>query len=225
MAAITSAGRSLSTRSGGAFRIPLLALALVALAGFVADTYEVLSGPLPGFDVTLERAVQAASWGPLASVFGAIDWFEGLKQVAVAVLGVLAVAIWRRRSLLLMIWGAASGAVYQGLEMVIRRPRPDAHLVHVIRHTAGYGFPSGHVLFFTWFCAYLILIFARHRLPRPAVIAGWLAMGVVLAVVSIGRVYTAEHWPTDVLGGLLLGAAWTLGGLSIRRLSDPVLDV
>jgi membrane-associated phospholipid phosphatase len=133
------------------------------------------------------------------------------------------VGVLNRRGLPLMIWGALSGGAYEVIELWARRPRPDAHLVHVVRHTTGWSFPSGHALFFCWFASYLLLILGR-RLPRPIFVLGWFAQGAILALVAIGRVDMAEHWPSDVLAGLLLGAAWALFGLSVRRLSDPVLD-
>ena len=108
--------------------------------------------------------------------------------------------------------------------MFVHRPRPDPALVHVIRHTDGWSFPSGHVIFFTWFVAYLLLILVRPHLPRRALIAGWVIAGIGLAFVAIGRIYTGEHWPSDVVAGLLLGGGWTLLGLSLRPLSDPVLN-
>jgi len=206
-----------------AVRLPLLLLGLAAALGAGADAAWVFTQPVPAADVGVERAVQSVQWGPVFSLFTAVDWLEGLKQVAVAVAGVLAVAIFRRRALLLMIWGALSGALYTVVELATQRPRPDAHLVHVFRHTTGWSFPSGHAVFFTWFIAYLLLIFCR-RLPRAVYAAGWVLQALVLAVVALGRIDTGEHWPSDVLAGLLLGAAWALVGLSIRRLSDPVLD-
>jgi len=140
------------------------------------------------------------------------------------VAGLLLVAILNRRGFFLMAWGALSAGAYQLVMTLVHRPRPEASLVHVIRHTTGWSFPSGHVIFFTWFLAYLLLILGRPHLPRPVFIAGWVLQGVVLAVVIVGRVYTGEHWPSDVLAGLLLGAGWALLGLSIRPLSDPVLE-
>jgi membrane-associated phospholipid phosphatase len=211
-------------RSHGLVRMPLLALAVVAFAGFALDSLAVIGHPVPGWDVGIERAVQQVGWGPLAAVFAASDWFEGLKQVAAAIAGVLLVALLNRRGFFLMVWGALSAGAFTLIEMFVHRPRPDAALVHVIRHTNGWSFPSGHVIFFTWFLAYLLLILGRPHLPRPAFIAGWLVLGVVLGAVVVGRVYTGEHWPSDVLAGLLLGAGWTLLGLSIRPLSDPVLN-
>jgi membrane-associated phospholipid phosphatase len=244
------------------FRLPLLLLGTLALAGFALDLAEILATPIPAWDVSLERAVQALPWGPLPAVFMSLDWVEGLRQVAVAAAGIVVVAIWRRPALPwgplpavfmsldwveglrqvavaaagivvvaiwrrpalpLMLWGAASAALYEGLELGIHRARPAASLVHVFRHTNGYAFPSGHTLFFTWFLAYLLLAFGGW-LPRPARIAAWVAAAVFLALVAVGRVYSAEHWPSDVLGGLLLGVGWVALGLSIRRLSDPVLD-
>jgi membrane-associated phospholipid phosphatase len=211
-------------QSDGLVRTPLLVVALVAFAGFALDSFAVLGHPVPAWDVSIERAVQQVGWGPLAAVFAASDWFEGLKQVAAAIAGLLLVALLNRRGFFLMAWGALSAGAYTLIEMFIHRPRPDAALVHVVRHTNGWSFPSGHVIFFTWFLAYLLLILGRPHLPRPAFIAGWILLGVILAAVVVGRVYTGEHWPSDVLAGLLLGAGWTLLGLSIRPLSDPVLN-
>jgi membrane-associated phospholipid phosphatase len=211
-------------RSHGLVRAPLLALAVVAFAGFALDSLAVLGHPVPAWDVGIERAVQQVGWGPFAAVFAASDWFEGLKQVAAAIAGILLVALLNRRGFFLMVWGALSAGAYTLIEMFVHRPRPDAALVHVVRHTNGWSFPSGHVIFFTWFLAYLLLILGRPHLPRPAFIAGWVLLGVVLGTVVVGRVYTGEHWPSDVLAGLLLGAGWTLLGLSIRPLSDPVLN-
>jgi membrane-associated phospholipid phosphatase len=225
--AATTSGVSSSgsvRESHGLVRVPLLILALVALAGFGLDAFAVVGHAAPSWDVSTERAVQQVGWGPLVSVFAAADWFEGLKQVAAAVVGLVLVAIWNRRGFLLMAWGALSAGAYMLVDVLVHRPRPEATLVHVIRHTNGWSFPSGHVIFFTWFIAYLLLILGHHRLPRPLFIAGWILGGSVLVIIAVGRIYTGEHWPSDVLAGLLLGVGWTLLGLSIRPLSDPVLD-
>jgi membrane-associated phospholipid phosphatase len=210
-------------QSHGLLNLPLLAISLVAFAGFALDAVAALGHPVPSWDIGVERAVQQVGWGPLAAVFAAADWFEGLKEVAAAAVGLLLVAIWNRRGFLLMAWGALSGVAYQLLEMLVHRPRPEAALVHVIRHTNGWSFPSGHLIFFTWFLAYLLLILGRPHLPRPLYIAGWVLQGLVLAIVALGRIYTGEHWPSDVVAGLLLGVGWAFLGLSVRPLSDPVL--
>jgi len=224
MAALTD--RTIPNQSAGRrlLRYPYLVVALVAFLLLGADAIVALGNPVDGVDVAAERNVQQVAWGPLLLAFGAVDWFEGLKQVAGAVLGVLAVFIWHRRGTFLMIWGALSAGAYTGIELLVRRPRPGADLVHVIRHTSGFGFPSGHVLFFTWFLTFLLLILGRKYLPRGVYLAACALAGLVVLVVAIGRVYTAEHWPTDVLAGLLLGIGWIALGLSIRRLSDPVLN-
>jgi membrane-associated phospholipid phosphatase len=226
LAATTSAYNTSGTArdSHGLVRLPLLAIALVAFAGFALDAFLVLGHPVPGWDVGIERAVQAVAWGPLVAVFAALDWLEGLKQVALAVAGLVAVAVLNRRGFFLMAWGALSAGAYTLVETLAHRPRPEASLVHVIRHTNGNAFPSGHVIFFTWFLTYLLLIFGRRYLPRPLYAVGWVIAAAIVALVALGRVYTGEHWPSDILAGLLLGVGWMLLGLSVRPLSDPVLN-
>jgi undecaprenyl-diphosphatase len=204
-------------------RWPLLALGLVAATIFGLDTFLAIGSPNLAFDVPVERFVQATPWGGLVAVFRLVDWLEGVRQVVVAVLAVAVVFLVNRRATPLIVVGALSGAAYTGVELLVHRPRPAVGLVHVVRHTNGFSYPSGHAVFFAWLCILLIVCLALHRLPRPLLAAAWLLAALVMLVVCVGRVYDGEHWPSDVIGGLALGLAWTSLALSVRRLSDPAL--
>lgn len=37
----------------------------------------------------------------------------------------------------------------------------------------------------------------------------WVLAGVVIALVCIARVWAGDHWPSDVVGGFLLGLGWS----------------
>jgi membrane-associated phospholipid phosphatase len=220
---IVGAERVVEPRTGTApVRWPLLALGLVAAAIFGLDTFQAIGNPYLAFDVPVERFVQAVPWGGLVAAFGLVDWLEGIRQVVLAVLAVALVFAVNRRAAPLMVVGALSGGAYSVVELLVHRPRPPAGLVHVVRHTNGFSYPSGHAVFVTWFCILLIGCLA-HRLPRPILVVAWLAAALVMLAVCVGRVYDGEHWPSDVIAGLALGLAWTSLALSVRRLSDPAL--
>jgi undecaprenyl-diphosphatase len=36
----------------------------------------------------------------------------------------------------------------------------------------------------------------------------WVAAGFVVFIACVGRVWGGAHWPSDVIGGFLLGIAW-----------------
>jgi undecaprenyl-diphosphatase len=81
-------------------------------------------------------------------------------------------------------------------------------LVHVAHHLPGSSFPAGHVLNFTVFAGFLCYLTCVQLAPswlRTALIAFLVAM---IALMGIARIYAGEHWPSDVLGGYLLGILW-----------------
>ena len=94
------------------------------------------------------------------------------------------------------------------MKELVARPRPPMLLVHVAHHLPGSSFPAGHVLNLTVFAGFLCYLTCVHLAPswlRTALIALLVAM---IALMGIARIYAGEHWPSDVLGGYLLGILW-----------------
>jgi len=75
------------------------------------------------------------------------------------------------------------------------------------------GFPSGHTA-----TTAAIALAMSLRLPRrpgrgAALIAAWLCVGLI----GLSRVYMADHWPLDVVGGAIFGAVTGAGVVLIWR--------
>ncbi|MHB8646382.1 MAG: phosphatase PAP2 family protein [Thermomicrobiales bacterium] len=98
------------------------------------------------------------------------------------------------------------------------------HLVSRVRPTAffrtsatGYSFPSGHTLNATCLAVALGCILWRLPWHRTVKIAWTLALVLYAACVGASRVVLGVHYPTDVLGGFLLGAAWGILLMTLIR--------
>lgn len=193
--------------------------ALLLLA-YAVETALAIGRPRFGWDVPVERSVQSLGWGSLVDVMSIFDRLEGLWQVGLALLAIAAVFVFNRRATWLVVAGALSSSAYYLTQLEVHRPRPDAHLVHVLRHTTQASYPSGHAVYFTWLAILLPLAL------RPVWRGWWLLTAVLalaLVLASVGRLVIGEHWPSDVLGGLLLGLGWSLLALGVRALSEPAL--
>ncbi|MGW0828199.1 phosphatase PAP2 family protein [Streptomyces sp. NPDC002845] len=125
------------------------------------------------------------------------------------VLGVaVAVWLWRRSERVLAAWlvliGALSTAVQQGLKAAVGRERPVwTDPVDSAQYAA---FPSGHAMTATVVCG--LLLWLLHRYGAGRVLWRTALAGAVVSVVGVGltRIWLGVHWTSDVVGGWLLGA-------------------
>lgn len=145
------------------------------------------------------------------SALGYDPWTEILLGAAI-----LWALLWRQWVAAALI---AATLVADGLaalvKLVVARPRPTSDLVEVYRVVSGYSFPSGHVVHYVAFFGIIGYLAWRRLGASPSLPAGVRVLLQVLLglcsalVVLVGpsRVYLGAHWPTDVLGGYLLGGA------------------
>jgi membrane-associated phospholipid phosphatase len=118
--------------------------------------------------------------------------------------------LWRKKhrgALAAHLLAASVGSLIMNavLKDVFTRPRPD--LWEPRGQYAWASYPSGHaiVCVAVWFTVARML--RRERGWRwPFAVAGML-----LLVVLYSRLYLGVHWPTDVIGGLVMGTVWLVG--------------
>jgi membrane-associated phospholipid phosphatase len=189
-------------------KVPALLAGLACLLLFAADCALSWHARRLGFDLPLESDVRAIGWGPLVPLMNATNWLADWRQAAAwLILSALLLAVTRWGALVFFAGALASG-VEELLKPIVREPRPLPQ--------AGFGFPSGHATFYTW-VVILLLFVLQSRLPAWLRPAAWLAGAFVIFVGCLGRIWSAEHWPSQVIGGFLLGAGWALVVVAISR--------
>lgn len=104
------------------------------------------------------------------------------------------------------------------IKLMVGRPRPD---FSEIVDAGGLAFPSGHATTSAIVGAGLAYALTRRRSWKPSVWI-WTAAGVASFLIGFSRLYLGVHWPSDVIGGWMLGLAWVAIGAVLANLAwDP----
>jgi len=194
-------------RPGEAARHWLWQLSLCCALLFCVDAYYVLNGLYTIVDRGIALFVQGFPWGPVVYLFDATNAVAGIWQIVVGLALAVAMAAWDRRAGWLMFIGSGASVIDNLIKVLVARHRPAADLVHVLSPATGYSFPSGHAVFYTWVAVMLAAALAPRLTPsvRPLL---WLAAALLILIGCLGRIYEGVHWPSDVIGGFLLGLSW-----------------
>ncbi|WP_241087553.1 bifunctional DedA family/phosphatase PAP2 family protein [Candidatus Vondammii sp. HM_W22] len=200
-------GRSLSILAS-------LLLLTTVLFAFLLGT--VPEGSFFAIDNAILQALQSirTPWADHLMVY--LTRLTDTGTVAALILGILGFLVWRRHWRTVLYWLAAVLFCVLAsplLKMGLQIPRPE-----VVMHPPGsYSFPSGHTLKAVVLFGFLSVIIARPISVRWR----WLAYGVaglLVAAVSLSRLYLGVHWFSDVLGSIALGLAWVAAlGMAYHR--------
>ncbi|MGP3684176.1 phosphatase PAP2 family protein [Streptomyces sp. IBSNAI002] len=135
------------------------------------------------------------------------DWVWdpwAMRALAAAACVVLWLRGRRGRALRLAVAVLVATAVQQGLKALVGRERPQ--WPDPVDRADFAAYPSGHAMTATVVCGLLLWLLPRGT-PRWAVVTAWAAAVVSVLGVGFTRIYLGVHWPSDVVGGWLLGVA------------------
>ena len=108
------------------------------------------------------------------------------------------------------------------LKPLFARPRPcdvNTAITILVKRPHGHSFPSGHTA--SAFAAAFALCLQNRKLGVPAL--------VLAAFIAFTRLYLYVHFPTDVLGGLVLGialgffASWLVDNLANKSKKKQIV--
>jgi len=146
----------------------------------------------------------------------AFDWLMlslpwlGTNLTVLPIVAAFALWLWRRKRRLelavqLLVVSIGSLIMNAAVKAAFERPRPE-----LWEHRGQYAwasYPSGHAIVCVSVIFSVALMLQRERGWRwPLPVAG-----ALLIVVLYSRLYLGVHWPTDLIGGLLMGVAWLVG--------------
>lgn len=158
---------------------------------------------LPGaFSITVNTIGNVPVWAGIIAIASLIvlDW-RGL------------------RAAMLVALTFASDLAALLVKIVVERERPSTAVVEQVLGADNFSFPSGHTVRATALVAVVIWLLTPVRLRVPLAAIGGLLAGLVMAY---ARVSLGVHWPTDTIGGTLLGITWfALTAILVFGITQP----
>ncbi len=189
-------------------RNTLIIILFVLIVAFTFLSFFIAQHPIFDFDIKTSLFIQQyhADW--LDKVMLAISFFGELPYSLLSVVLVASIFYWQKykREGLFISTVLLSGLIILGIKNIINRPRPTAFYVRLVEVNRFQSYPSGHVLSYTLFFGFLIIIMSTAKnIPKlTRNIVTYLSAFLVITIAP-SRIYLGAHWFTDTVGGFLLG--------------------
>lgn len=198
----------------------LTGIALVSglILGFLRLADEMLEGETEAFDrsilmlfrdpTNIDQVIGPPWVQEMVRDVTALGSFAFLGLLVLGVVIYLVLARLRGMALLVLVSVLGGTLLSTVLKMGYNRPRPD---LATMSHQFTASFPSGHAMLSAVTFLTLGAILAQLAPTRALRIFSISAAIFLTLIVGVSRLYMGVHFPSDVLAGWCLGAAWALG--------------
>jgi undecaprenyl-diphosphatase len=207
------------------YRAILFQVALLIVAGaFGVLTFLVKTTPSFAIDMQITKTIQLINFQPFAFLMNAVSW-PGFSPQSVIIAGLTILLIYglglHWEALMALIAAVFSTAINLLVKDLVQRARPTSSVVNVIATLNSYSFPSGHVMFYLSFFGFIV--FLVFSLLKPSLKRTFLLvfLGLLIALIGVSRIYSGEHWASDVLGAYLLASLTLVAIIELYRWGKP----
>ena len=184
-------------------------IAIAATAAFAELAERVLAGATQAFDVAILQWLHAHQSKPLTALMVEMTYL-GTGTVVIVVVGVAALFLWHtehKHSARLLLAATIGNILLNGvLKLVYHRARPTVFEWQTTAVSS--SFPSGHAMSATVVygtVAYLLVRLQKHDWAKALTLVT--AVFLIL-LICLTRLYLGVHYPSDVIGGIIVGLAW-----------------
>ena len=178
------------------------ALLLFVILGYVVKFHP---NYLKGFDRPIQTILRGDLPDSLTFFFSNVTSLINIPVIITWVVVLVVLFLykkWWSEAILLAGNLALTGILVALLKNVYQRPRPT--IQHLVEE-GGFSFPSGHALASTLVVGALVIIVSQRVKNRHLRHLLQVLLMVFILTIMTSRVYLGVHYPTDVLGSLLLG--------------------
>lgn len=99
----------------------------------------------------------------------------------------------------------------KGIKYIVRRERPANMLIE----KDGFSFPSGHSMLSIGIYGLLMYLIYKSKLSKKVKTISMVGLSILIVVIGFTRMYLGVHYPSDVIAGYLLTAAYLIVFISI----------
>jgi membrane-associated phospholipid phosphatase len=193
----------------GVFLVVGAVIAVIGTIGFAELADLVLAGGTQTFDVAILQWLHVHQH-PLLTQLMVEMTYLGTGSVVVVVVGVTALFLWHtehKHSARLLLAATIGNILLNGvLKLVYNRTRPSLFPWQTVAVSS--SFPSGHAMNATVVygtVAYLLMRLQKHHWAKMLTLTGTV---MLILLVCLTRLYLGVHYPSDVIGGMIVGLAW-----------------
>lgn len=181
-------------------------LVLFMILGYIVKFY---SSTLSGVDTFFTNLIRNNMTDAKTNFFLWVTKFGNVITIAF-LLVLIVVFLYKYRYKVEIVWLFINVALIGGIgnvliKLLFLRERPS--LQHLVTETSS-SFPSGHSMSSMLFYGTLIIILTKFIERKTILRISRILLALLILLIGISRVYLGVHYPTDIVGGFLLGLSW-----------------
>lgn len=171
--------------------------------GFLVNTICMLTGCLESFDTIIYDSIVKLQSPFFDVLFKSVTQLGNVELLIISIC-LLSIFFNSKNRRLFLITIVTEVLLNYLIKIIIQRPRPNiSRMVDV----SGFSYPSGHAMITVGLYGFIMYWVFKNIKNKPLRVVLLCLLTLLIIHIDISRIYLGVHYPSDVVGGLLLGIA------------------